>query len=135
MVSPDAIFDADADVFAPCALGGAISAATLPRLKARIVAGGANNQLIDAAAGQVLFDSGVTYAPDFVINGGGIINVAGEIRALNRGESFDPAWVEGKVAAMIGTLAEVLERSASERRPADQIAVQMAKERIAAARG
>jgi leucine dehydrogenase len=135
VVSPDAIFDADADVFAPCALGGAISAATLPRLKARIVAGGANNQLVDAAAGQVLFDSGVTYAPDFVINGGGIINVAGEIRALNRGESFDPAWVEGKVAAMIGTLAEVLERSASERRPADQIAVQMAKERIAAARG
>jgi leucine dehydrogenase len=134
LVPTDAIFDADADVFAPCALGGAVSAATLPRLKAKIVAGGANNQLADPAAGQALFDRGLLYAPDFVINGGGIINVAGEIRALGCGEAYDPAWVEGKVAKMIGTLAEVLDRSASERRPADQIAVQMAKERIAAAK-
>jgi leucine dehydrogenase len=134
VVAPETIFDADADVFAPCALGGAISAASLPRLKARIVAGGANNQLVDAAVGQALFDAGLIYAPDFVINGGGIINVAGEIRALDRGEAFDPAWVEAKVAAMIGTLAEVLDRSIAEWRPADQIAVQMAKERIAAAK-
>jgi leucine dehydrogenase len=77
---------------------------------------------------------GLTYAPDFVVNGGGIINVAAEIRALAAGGAYDPAWVEMKVAAMIATLAEVLDRSAAERRPADQIAVQMAKERIAAAR-
>ena len=134
VVPPEAIFDAEADVFAPCALGGAISAQTLPRLKARIVAGGANNQLVDAAAGQALFDRGLTYAPDFVVNGGGIINVAGEIRALERAEAYDPAWVEAKVAAMIVTLGEVLDRSRAERRPADQIAVQMAKERIAAAK-
>ena len=134
VVSPEAIFDVEADVFAPCALGGAASAETLPRLKARIVAGGANNQLADAGVGQALFDRGVLYAPDFVINGGGIINVAAEIRAIERGEAFDPAWVEGKVAAMIGTLSEVLDRSLAERRPADQIAVQMAKERIAAAK-
>ena len=135
VVTPEAIFDAAADVFAPCALGGAISAATLPRLKARIVAGGANNQLAHAAVGQALFERGVIYAPDFVINGGGIINVAGEIRALDRGEAFDPAWVEGKLAAMIATLAEVLSTARwLERRPADQVAVQMAKERIAAAR-
>ena len=133
IVAPEAIFDVDADVFAPCALGGAISAQTLPRLKARIIAGGANNQLADVATGQALLDRGLTYAPDFVINGGGIINVAGEIRALDRGEAFDPAWVEAKVAAMIDTLGEVLDRSVAERRPADQIAVQMAKERIAAA--
>jgi leucine dehydrogenase len=134
VVAPEAIFDAEADVFAPCALGGAISPETLPRLKARIVAGGANNQLADAAVGQALFDRGLTYAPDFVVNGGGIINVAGEIRALERGEAYDPAWVETKVAAMIVTLGEVLDRSLTERRPADQIAVQMAKERIAAAK-
>jgi leucine dehydrogenase len=134
VVSPDSIFDVDADVFAPCALGGAITPGTLARLKAKVVAGGANNQLADAATGQALFDAGLTYAPDFVINGGGIINVAGEIRALERGEAFDPAWVEAKVAQMIRTLAEVLDRSTAERRPADQIAVQMAKERIAAAR-
>jgi leucine dehydrogenase len=134
VVAPEAIFDVDAEVFAPCALGGAISAQTLPRLKGRIVAGGANNQLVDAAAGQALFDRGMLYAPDFVINGGGIINVAGEIRALERGEAFDPAWVEAKVSVMITTLGEVLDRSAGERRPADQVAVRMAKERIAKGR-
>jgi leucine dehydrogenase len=134
VMAPDAIFDAACDVFAPCALGGAISARTLPRLKAKIIAGGANNQLADKATGQALFAAGLTYAPDFVVNGGGIINVAAEIRALERGAAYDPAWVEAKVAAMIGTLGEVLDRSAAERRPADQIAVQMAKERIAAAR-
>jgi leucine dehydrogenase len=134
IVVPEAIFDVDANVFAPCALGGAISAQTLPRLKAKIIAGGANNQLADVATGHALLDCGLTYAPDFVINGGGIINVAGEIRALDRGEAFDPAWVEAKVAAMIGTLGEVLDRSVAERRPADQIAVQMARERIAAAK-
>jgi leucine dehydrogenase len=134
LVAPDAIFDADAEVFAPCALGGAISARTLPQLKAKIIAGGANNQLADKATGQALFAAGRTYAPDFVINGGGIINVAAEIRALERGERYEPAWVEAKLAAMIDTLAEVLDRSAAEKRPADQIAVQMAKERIAAAR-
>lgn len=134
VVGTDAIFDAECDVFAPCALGGAISARTLPRLKARIVAGGANNQLADKATGQALFAAGLTYAPDFVVNGGGIINVAAEIRALDAGTAYDPAWVEMKVAAMIDTLGEVLDRSVAERRPADQIAVQMAKERIAAAR-
>jgi len=134
LVSTDAIFDAQCDVFAPCALGGAISSRTLPRIKAKIVAGGANNQLADEATGRALFAAGLTYAPDFVINGGGIINVAAEIRALERGAAYDPAWVEMKIAAMIATLGEVLDRSAAEKRPADQIAVQMAQERIAAAR-
>jgi leucine dehydrogenase len=134
VVELDEIFDAPADVFAPCALGGAISAATLPRLKARIIAGGANNQLDDARVGQALFDQGLTYAPDFVINGGGIINVAAEIRALEQGQPYDPAWVELKLTRMIATLDEVLERSAAERRPADVIALELARERIAAAR-
>ena len=89
IVAPGAIFDVEADVFAPCALGGAISLDTLPRLRARVIAGGANNQLADAAAGVELFKRGILYAPDYVINGGGIINVAGEIRALDRGEAFD----------------------------------------------
>jgi len=134
VVAPDAIFDADCDVFAPCALGGAISARTLPRIRAKVVAGGANNQLADKATGQALFAAGLTYAPDFVVNAGGIINVAAEIRALERGETYDAGWVEAKLATMIETLADVLDRSQAEKRPADQVAVQMAKERIAAAR-
>jgi leucine dehydrogenase len=135
VVAPELIFDAEALVFAPCALGAAISEATLPRLKARIIAGGANNQLAGPDVGRAVFDHGILYAPDFVINGGGIINVAAEIRALDRGEAYDPAWVETKLARMIATLDEVLDRSEAERRPADQIAIQIAKERIAAARG
>jgi leucine dehydrogenase len=90
IVSTDAIFDVDADVFAPCALGGAISTATLPRLKVKVIAGGANNQLADKTIGQAVFERGILYAPDYVINGGGIINVAGEIRALEAGAAFDP---------------------------------------------
>ena len=134
VVEPDAIFDADAQVFAPCALGGAITFDTLARLKGRVIAGGANNQLASAEVGQALFDKGVVYAPDYVINGGGIINVAGEIRALEHGKAFDPAWVAGKLDRLMLTLGEVLDRSAAERRPADQIAGEIARARIEAAR-
>jgi len=133
VVSPSKIFDADAEVFAPCALGGPVSRETLPRLKAKVIAGGANNQLADPAVGRAVFERGITYAPDFVINGGGIINVAAEIRALERGEAYDPAWVESKIARMIETLAEVLARSSSEERPTHEIALEIAKARIAAA--
>lgn len=134
LVTPEAIFDAEAEVFAPCAMGGAISAATITRLKARVVAGGANNQLADATAGCLLRERGVLYAPDFVINGGGIINVAGEIRALQLGEAFDPAWVEAKLDRLMETLEEVLDRAQAERRTPHEVAVAIAKARIAAAR-
>jgi leucine dehydrogenase len=133
-VSPDAIFDAEADVFAPCALGGAVSPATLDRIKAKVIAGGANNQLATPEMGQALFARGVLYAPDYVINGGGIINVAGEIRALEAGSAFDPAWVAGKLDQLMVTLDEVFARSVAERRPTHEVADEMARARIAAAR-
>src|SRR5690606_1581188 len=69
VVGPDKIFDVEAEVFAPCALGGAVNAQTLPRLKGRVVAGAANNQLADAEVGRALFERGMLYAPDYVING------------------------------------------------------------------
>jgi len=130
VVSPEAIFDTDAEVFAPCALGGAINAETLPKLKAKVVAGGANNQLATPEAGKALYERGVLYAPDYVINGGGIINIAGEIRALEQGEAFDPEWVETKLARMVETLGEVLDQSATERRPANAVADEIARGRI-----
>jgi leucine dehydrogenase len=133
VVTPDAIFDTEAEVFAPCALGGAVTLQTLDRLKARVIAGGANNQLATPEAGEELFRRGLLYAPDYVINGGGIINVAGEIRALEAGTAFDPAWVEGKVARMIETLDEVFQRSVDEKRPTHEVASQIARARIAAA--
>ena len=135
IVAPGAIFDVEADVFAPCALGGAVSVETLHRIKARIIAGGANNQLANGEAGEALFQKGILYAPDYVINGGGIINVAAEIRALGMGASFDPAWVETKLSRLTQTLDEVLQRSLDERRPTHVIANETAKARIAAARG
>jgi leucine dehydrogenase len=133
IVTPGAIFDADAEVFAPCALGGAINADTLPRLKAKVIAGGANNQLADHDVGRALFEAGILYAPDYVINGGGIINVAGEIRAIARDEAFDPAWVETKLARLMQTLDEVMDRSKVERRPTHDVANEMAKARISLA--
>ena len=133
IVSPADIFEAQADVFAPCALGGAINAETLPRLKARIVAGGANNQLATPEVGRALFERGMLYAPDYVINGGGIINVAAEIAALEAGTSFDAAWVATKLDRLTATLDEVLARSIAERRPTHEVANEMAKARIAAA--
>lgn len=122
-------------MFAPCALGGAINEDTLPRLKAKVVAGGANNQLASAEVDRVLFEKGVLYAPDYVINGGGIINVAGEIRALEAGEAFDPKWVEAKLDRLAQTLDEVLEHAAVEKRPTHEVATEIAKARIAAAQG
>jgi leucine dehydrogenase len=132
-VSPSDIFDVPAEVFAPCALGGAINAETLPRLSARIIAGGANNQLATPEIGRTLFERGMLYAPDYVINGGGIINVAGEIRALEAETAFDPAWVQAKLARLMETLGEVLDRSIADRRPTHEVANEMAKARIAAA--
>ena len=134
VVRPELIFDADAQVFAPCALGGAVSLETLPRIKARVIAGGANNQLVSAEAGRALYEKGKIYAPDYVINGGGIINVAAEIRALDRGEAYDPAWVEAKLARLMQTLDEVLQRSVDERRPTNEIAGELARARIAEGR-
>ncbi|HEV2363006.1 MAG TPA: Glu/Leu/Phe/Val dehydrogenase dimerization domain-containing protein [Caulobacteraceae bacterium] len=133
VVAPEAIFDVPADVFAPCALGGAISADTLGRISAKVIAGGANNQLASPGVGEALFAAGKTYAPDFVINGGGIINIAAEIRALAAGGAYDRKWVEAKLSRLMATLEEVLDRSAAERRPTHELALEIARERIGAA--
>ncbi len=134
VVRPDAIYDAEAQVFAPCALGGSLTLETLSRLKGRVVAGGANNPLATPEVGRALFEKGLIFAPDYVINGGGIINVAAEIRALDRGEAYDPAWVEGKLARLMLTLDEIFQRSVDEDRPTNTIAAEIARARIAEGR-
>lgn len=134
VVRPDAIFDAPAQVFAPCALGGVLTLETLARLKAKVIAGGANNPLASPEVGRAVFEKGLIYAPDYVINGGGITNVAAEIRALERGEAYDPAWVQGKLDRLMETLESILDRSAGEGRPTQDIAAEIAKARIAEAR-
>lgn len=79
VVDCDEIYDLDVDIYAPCAMGAILNDDTIPRLKASIVAGGANNQLKEEKKhGYMLIDRGITYAPDFLVNGGGLINVAAE---------------------------------------------------------
>ena len=85
IVAPDEIYDVAADVFAPCALGAVLNERTIPRLKVKVVAGGANNQLAEPDRdGQDLHRRGVLYAPDFVINAGGLINVYNEFVGYDR---------------------------------------------------
>lgn len=92
VVAPDKIYDIEADIFAPCALGGVLNSETIPRLKCKIVAGGANNQLQrEAEHGPMLIERGILYAPDYVINAGGLINVANEIEGYNRERALSQA--------------------------------------------
>lgn len=133
IVAPDAIYDVKADIYAPCALGATLNPQTLDRLTARAVVGAANNQLATADIGRTLFERGVLYAPDYVVNGGGIINVASELNARQSGGAYDPAWVEAKLSRLMETFEDILERSAVEKRPTHEIADAVAEARIAAA--
>jgi leucine dehydrogenase len=83
-VSLDAIYDTDADVYSPCALGGTVNEQTLPRLKCKIICGAANNQLATEAIGDELSSRGMLYAPDYAVNAGGLMNVSLEIDGYNR---------------------------------------------------
>jgi leucine dehydrogenase len=91
-VEGDAIYAAKADIFAPCALGAILNDDTIPKLQVEIVCGGANNQLLDAAKhGEALEKRGILYAPDFVANAGGVINVYGELAGWTRERSLRKA--------------------------------------------
>jgi leucine dehydrogenase len=123
-VSPDAIYDVDADLFAPCALGGTVNRDTVPRLKAAIVAGSANNQLAEARHGEALRRRDILYAPDYVINAGGVIAVSHE------GPKFDKATVTREVARIHDTLREIFRRAAAEGIPTSAAADRLAEERL-----
>lgn len=103
-VSSDMIFDQECDIFSPCALGAILNDDTIPRLKTRIVCGSANNQLLEPRHGKDLADRGILYAPDFVANGGGVINVADEINL--GGYSRERALK--KVSSIYDTLLKVI---------------------------
>lgn len=91
-VESDKIYGLDVDIFSPCALGGIINSETIPQLKCAIVAGAANNQLDEEDVhGQMLIDRGILYAPDYVINAGGLINVANELEGYNQDRAHEQA--------------------------------------------
>lgn len=127
VVSMDDIFSVDADVFAPCALGAILNDQTIPELKARIVAGAANNQLAAPRHDRVLLERGILYAPDYVINAGGIIDIHYE------GPTYDESTVKAHLERIGTTLATVFARSRENARPAGEVADRMAEERFKAA--
>ncbi len=125
IVEPDAIHSVTADVFAPCALGGAVSETSLPQIKASIIAGAANNQLATPEMGEACRQRGILYAPDYVVNAGGIINVAAEVSG-----TYDPNWVKAKLDDLEITLKNIFTQAAEQGLPTNVIADNMARERL-----
>ena len=128
-VSSEEILKADADVLAPCALGGVLNANTIGSVKAKVVAGAANNQLAAKTDGKLLAVSGITYAPDYVINAGGIISVAAE---------RDPDACKERVLEAVKRIGDrtgrILTRAHDENASPSEMADQMARETIAKAK-
>ncbi len=124
------IHTVECDVYSPCALGAVIRPETIGRLRCRVVAGAANNQLADASMGDELKRRGIVYAPDFAINSGGVINIADELI----GDGYDPERARRSVERIGQTLREVFERARAAGVAPNRAAEQMARERIAAAR-
>ncbi len=131
IVGAEDIYDVAADVFAPCALGGVLNEETIARLQAPIVCGAANNQLHEESAdAERLRLRGIIYAPDYIVNAGGVINVASEYTG-----SYSREWAMRKAGEIFDTVTRVIQRSRDEgittKKAADEIAEQRLKaERI-----
>lgn len=124
----DDILLADTDIVAPCALGAVITEDVARRMRAKVIAGGANNQLADAAAEQVLMQRGITYAPDYVINAGGIILVSAEYF-----RDSDLAAVNARIDAIGPRTTEILDKARRTQEPSGVVADRMAQEILAGA--
>lgn len=115
----------DCDVYAPCALGGTLNRASVHEIRARIVAGAANNQLEREEDAKVLHDAGIVYMPDFLINAGGILNAASEIKQI-----ADATWVGRRLDALVSRMSEVLTVAQSRNLAPHYVAMEMAENRI-----
>ncbi|GAV22231.1 Glu/Leu/Phe/Val family dehydrogenase [Carboxydothermus pertinax] len=125
-VEPEKIYEVEADIFAPCALGAILNENTIPRLKVKVIAGAANNQLAKLSDGFLLRDRGIVYAPDFIINGGGVINVAEELNP----EGYDKNRVWEKVATIYHKVKEVLTLAREQNISPQEAAIRYAKKRL-----
>ncbi len=125
VVPLDKIFEIECDVIAPCALGSALNDTTIPRLKAKIVAGAANNQLAMPRHGDDLFARGILYAPDYAINAGGLVNVAQEVLG------YDAAKARAKTMEIFDTIFEIADRSRKTNAPTYRIADMLVEEKLA----
>lgn len=120
-VAMEAIHALEVDVFAPCALGAVLNERSIPQIKARVIAGAANNQLAKPRDGLRLLEHGLLYAPDYVINAGGIIDIHYE------GPGYDEAQVHAHLQRIGVTLGEIFTRSSATGRPSGEIADAMAE--------
>jgi leucine dehydrogenase len=125
-VKPDEIYRCKADIFAPCALGGIINDKTIPQLQVEIVAGAANNQLLEDRHGDALEERGILYAPDYVANAGGVINVYSEIAGWDSQRSLR------KADEIYETVLSVFEIAKQDRIPSYLAADRVAERRVAA---
>ena len=124
VVSLDAIFGTECDVFSPCALGSALNDDTIPQLRCKVVAGAANNQLAEPRHGADLMQRGILYAPDYAINAGGLVNVAQEVTG------YDASKVRTKVLAIYDTILEIAQRAEAAASPTHRIANLMAQDHL-----
>ena len=125
-LDPSKIVTAECDVFAPCALGAIIDDRSLPDLKCKIIAGGANNQLAEPRHGAALRELGILYAPDYVINAGGLMNVFVELEGYARDRAYE------KTQVVYDTLLKIYRVAEAENLPTEMAADRVARERIAA---
>ncbi|MCL6597964.1 MAG: leucine dehydrogenase [Alicyclobacillus macrosporangiidus] len=125
VVAPAEIFSVDCDIFSPCALGAVLNDDTIPRLRCQAVAGSANNQLAEDRHGDMLHERGILYAPDYVINAGGLINVADEL------EGYHPERARQKVERIYDIMLNLYDLSQREGIPSHRAADRMAEARIA----
>jgi leucine dehydrogenase len=125
IVPIESIFEVDCDVLAPCALGSALNDETIPRLRCKVVAGAANNQLAEPRHGDALYQRGILYAPDYAINAGGLINVAMEVKGYDAEES------RRRTLKIYDTIFEIAERSDKAQLPSYRVADMMVEERLA----
>ncbi|MFP4598364.1 MAG: Leu/Phe/Val dehydrogenase [Persicimonas sp.] len=124
VVEPDEIFGVDCDIFAPCALGAVINDDTLSQLTCDIVAGAANNQLAEDRHGEILRDRGILYAPDYVINAGGLIHVAADYAGQ------DGDWARTETEGIFDTLIEIFERADADNLPTGVVADRIVEEKL-----
>ena len=130
VVKPDDIYSVDCDIFAPCALGGVINPDTIPQFKCRVVAGGANNQLLSDADGEELHRLGIVYGPDYILNSGGIINAEAEI-----GREYNPDRAREKTERIYEIMERVMAISKREEIPTAKAADRLAEDRLNSVRG
>lgn len=130
VVAPDEIYQVECTIYAPCALGGTLNNRTIPQLTCAIIAGSANNQCLHDEHGEILHQRGILYAPDFVINAGGVLNIAVELEPAG----YDEARAVAKVQHIAQALRDVFDIAEHDNLSTHCAAIQLAEQKLKAAR-